>query len=99
MADIISMVKHAASEENPLLTAQERVDRAIKRITEGREFTEEQLKWLNLIKAHLEINLAIDREDFDEIPAFTRKGGWKVANKVFDNLEELLKEINEAVAA
>ena len=99
MADIISMVKHAANEENPLLTAQERVDRAIKRITEGMEFTEEQLKWLNLIKAHLEVNLAIDQEDFDNIPAFSRKGGWKAASKVFDNLEELLKKINEAVAA
>ena len=36
LVDIISMVKHAALEEEPLLTAAERVDRAIARITTGR---------------------------------------------------------------
>src|SRR5205807_10240670 len=46
LVDIISMVKHAAKEEEPLLTAAERVDRAFAKITTGREFTEEQKKWL-----------------------------------------------------
>jgi len=100
LADIISLIKHAASEENPLLTAEERVENAFRRITAGKTFTKEQWEWLELIKAHIIQNLAVDREDFDKMPVFTRKGGWKVANKVFDyKLESLLKEINAEVAA
>ena len=36
LVDIISMVKHAASEESPLLTAQERVERAIAHTARGK---------------------------------------------------------------
>jgi len=100
LADILSLIKHAANEENPLLTAEERVEIAFKRITEGKRFTEEQWEWLKLIKSHIVQNLAVDRQDFDEMPVFTRRGGWKVANRVFDyQLESLLNEINAEVAA
>jgi len=99
LIDIISMVKHAVREQEPLLTAGERVKRAMSRVTEGRSFTDEQLKWLDRIRDHLTENLSIERDDFDTIPIFTRSGGWNKANKVFENqLEELLKEFNEAVA-
>ncbi len=47
------MVKHAAKEEEPLLTAAERVERAFAKITAGQQFTEEQQKWLDRIRAHL----------------------------------------------
>jgi type I restriction enzyme R subunit len=98
LADIISMIKHAAKEEEPILSAQERVDRAVSKITEGTDFTEQQLKWLERIRGHLIENLTIGKEDF-ELPIFDREGGWNVANKAFDNnLETLLKEFNEAVA-
>src|SRR5262249_10922307 len=65
LVDIISMVKHAAKEEEPLLTAAERVERAFAKITTGRQFTEEQKKWLGRIRAHLVVSLSIDREDFE----------------------------------
>lgn len=99
LADIISMIKHAAHEEEPLLTAEERVSRALEQLTHGTMFTDDQLKWLGRIRAHLIANLTIAREDFDTLPIFQREGGWTVANKVFDdNLETLLQEFNEAVA-
>jgi type I restriction enzyme R subunit len=99
LIDIISMVKHAVRDQEPLLTAAERVRRAMEKVTEGRSFTDEQRKWLDRIRDHLAENLSIDRDDFDTIPIFTRSGGWNKANRVFENrLEELLKEFNEAVA-
>jgi len=99
LVDIISMVKHAAREQEPLLTAEERVKRAMIKVTEGRSFSDEQRRWLDRIRDHLTENLSIERDDFDTIPIFTRSGGWSRANKVFENqLEELLKEFNEAVA-
>jgi type I restriction enzyme R subunit len=100
LVDIISMVKHAAEEEQPLLTAEERVDRALGRITEGVTFTPEQQAWLERIRAALVENLSIDEEDFDALPVLQREGGWGRANRAFNNkLRELLPRINEAIAA
>lgn len=99
LADIISLIKHAIREE-PLLTAEERVERAFAKITWGKRFTEEQRRWLELIKAHLVENLAVDERDLDQIPAFSRRGGRRAAEKVFGHkLGELLREINREVAA
>jgi type I restriction enzyme R subunit len=100
LVDIISMVKHAAREEEPLLTAAERVERALAKITAGRKFTAEQQKWLNRIREHLVVNLSISRSDFESISVLFDPGGWKPADRAFDGrLEELLHEINEALAA
>jgi type I restriction enzyme R subunit len=99
LVDIISMIKHAAHEDEPLFTAEERVSRAFEQLTYGKMFTDDQLKWLGLIRSHLIINLTIAHEDFDILPIFQREGGWMVANKVFENeLESLLQGFNEAVA-
>ena len=93
LADIISMVRHAALNE-PLLDAPERVDKALQRFREGKNFTPEQEKWLELIRAHLIENLVVDEADFRLIP-FSRHGGWNKANKVFDGkLRDVLEEIN-----
>ena len=100
LADIISMVKHAAEEEEPLLTSTERVDRAFRKIMGGRSFTAEQQRWLDRIRVHLVENLSIDRQDFDNVPVLSREGGWRAADRSFGGrLEELLSEVNEAIAA
>jgi type I restriction enzyme, R subunit len=100
LVDIISMVKHAAKEEEPLLTAAERVERAFAKIGAGRQFTEEQKKWLDRIRAHLAVGLSIDRADFENVPVLLDAGGWNAAAKVFEGrLNDLLDRLNEAVAA
>jgi type I restriction enzyme R subunit len=100
LVDIISMVKHAVREQEPLLTAAERVDRALATITTGRKFKADQKCWLGRIRHHLITNLTIDREDFDILPIFTRDGGWAVADRVFDGkLNNLISELNSAIAA
>ena len=100
LVDIISMVKHAARVEEGLYTAEERVQRAMMRITGRQKFTEEQMQWLERIRSHLVQNLSIGQEDFDDIPVFSHYGGWRGANKAFaGRLPELLKKANEAIAA
>ncbi len=100
LADIISMVKHAADEENPLLTAPERVERAFTQIAKGQIFTEEQQKWLERIRTHLQENLSIEQADFEYQPTFADNGGWSKASVVFQgHLPILIKEINRAIAA
>ena len=100
LADIISMVKHSANETQPLLTAEERVDRAMVRVTAGRIFTDEQQQWLDLIREHMIVNLAIELPHFDMAPIFERKGGLNKARTLFDaDLERLIADLNYEVAA
>jgi type I restriction enzyme R subunit len=100
LVDIISMVKHAAREDEPLYTAEQRVQRAFMKITGGRTFTPEQHQWLNRIRVHLIENLSIDRDDFETMPVFTHAGGWGRANKVFEGqLPDMIQTFNEAIAA
>ena len=100
LVDIISMVKHAADEQRPLLTAEERVKLAFAQVTAGKTFTSEQRQWLSLIEAHLIENLTIDLGDFDLLPVFARKGGLSQATRVFaGQLQDLIVQFNEAVAA
>lgn len=72
LADIISMVKHAANEASPLLTAEERAAAAFERVTNGKHFTNEQLQWLERIRSHLIQNLAVEQQDLDTFPIFER---------------------------
>jgi type I restriction enzyme R subunit len=96
LADIISIIRHAAKGD-PLLSADERVDRAIARVKEGRKFSPEQVQWLQYIRDHLVRNLVIDQPDFKYIP-FSRHGGWEKANLVFEGkLTPLLETINVAM--
>ena len=100
LVDLISMVKHAARATEPLLTAEERVDRALAGLTAAMTITAEQQPWLDGIRAHLVENLSIDRDDFDDMPIFNRLGGWKPANDAWKGqLAPLLAQINEAIAA
>lgn len=100
LADIISMLKHAANNQSQLLTANERVERAMHKVTNGKEFNVEQKKWLSLIQQHLLESLTIDENDFEFMPIFGRVGGRGKARKVFGaQLQSLIREINTAIAA
>jgi len=101
LADIISMVKHAAKEAEPILTAEERVNAAFEKITADRHFDYEQNKWLNFIREHLIQNLTIGEDDFNYSPVFERNGGLRKAQRIFgkEELKTLINEINFAMAA
>ena len=99
LADVISMVKHAAQAQQPILTAEERVTRAVSRLVESHKFTADQKQWLSLIQEHLVKNLSIDEEDFDLTPLLEMRGGKAKARKVFGDLSPLINQFNEAVAA
>jgi type I restriction enzyme R subunit len=100
LADIISIVKHALNNDVPIMTAQERVENVMKKIIEKHSLNEDQINWLSYIREHLIKNLAISQEDFEIMPIFERQGGLTKARQIFgDDLERLIREINEALAA
>lgn len=100
LVDIISMVKHAADEQAPLLTASERVERVFASLRARHTFTGAQSDWLDRIREHLRENLSIDRQDFEDLPVLERHGGWAAAAEAFGaDLPALLRTLNEAMAA
>ena len=99
LIDIISMVKRAALDTAPLLTAAERVEAAMRQVIDGRDLTAEQTTWLDRIQLHLVENLSIEREDFALVPVLSDFGGWGPANRTFDGqLAELLGSMNQELA-
>jgi type I restriction enzyme R subunit len=100
LADLISMIKRAALDTSPLLTAEERVDAAIERATAKAELTDDQRRWLSYIRQHLVLNLSIERDDFDLQPVLSDRGGWVPANRAFEGqLAELLADLNRELVA
>ena len=98
--DIISMIKHAAIETEPLLSPEERVNKAIQKVTEGKNLNDEQQKWIEYIKEHLKQNMTLDEEDFSNVPALSDRGGLNKFKKVFaDDYSKMINEINFAIAA
>ena len=99
LADVISIVKHASAQQSPLLTAEERVNGAIDKFLSAHNLTTEQTQWLSLVREHLVRNLSMDEEDFDLTPLLEMRGGKAKAKRVFGELQTLVVELNEAIAA
>jgi type I restriction enzyme R subunit len=100
LVDIISMVKAAADESSPLLTAVERVDAAIAKSLDGRPLTQAQCRWMDRIRQHLVANLSIEQDDFTYIPILSDPGGWGRANRDFNgDLISMINTLNRELVA
>jgi type I restriction enzyme R subunit len=100
LADLISMIKHAADQQAPLLTAQERVAAALEEMRAFHSFTPEQEKWLGMIGEHLKENLSISEEDLELQPVFAQRGGLAKARKLFGSeLPPLIDRLNYTLVA
>ena len=104
LTDVISLVRYALGEITVLEPYTDRVDERFiawldKQEKAGREFTAEQLAWLDDIKNHIATSLSIEIDDFDYAP-FQGKGGRMRVHQVFgDELESVLSELSEVLAA
>ncbi len=104
LTNIISLVRFAVGSSNVLEPFSEIVDRRFEYWLSlqnelGREFTSEQMLWLNMIKEHIATSLAIEVDDF-ELPPFAQKGGAVKADTVFEQqLDKILEELNRELVA
>lgn len=104
LTNMVSLIRHAIGERDTLEPFE---DIETQRFTQwmdqqkklGREFTSEQIDWLNMIKDHITTSLSIEMEDF-QYPPFHEKGGAMRVYKLFgQELDKILKELNEVLAA
>jgi len=110
LTDIVSLVRFALHQEGELRPFRDEVnERFDKWLAEQetvgahgmrpRQFTPEQRQSLGLIRDHIASSLAIEAEDFEYVP-FAQHGGLGKAYQVFGKeLEPLLDDLNDALAA
>ena len=104
LVDLVAIVKHAISPEVTIEPVADQVEARYQAWLEekarrGQEFTAEQRRWLDAIKDHIASSLAIEREDFQDVP-FNQWGGLGGAWQAFgEDLDGMLAELNERLAA
>jgi type I restriction enzyme, R subunit len=95
-ASIIGYIRQAAIGD-PLVPYEERVQRAVQSILQGRQWTEVQRNWINRIGKQLKAEIIVDRDAFDAEP-FAAQGGWQRIDRVFNGeLEQVVRDINEQI--
>ena len=93
LADLVSLVRHAAMSED-LIPYPERVGNRYRQWLVGRDFNPQQHWWLDEIARHIGINVSINQEDLNYY-GFQARGGQVAAVKLFGaRLPTLLEELN-----
>jgi len=104
LTDVVSLVRFALDQDNELVPHEERVQARYQtwlalQANGGRAFTDEQRRWLDMMKDHIATSIEIGVDDFDLTP-FADQGGLARASKVFgSDLKLVVRELNEVLAA
>ena len=104
LVDLVAIVKHVIQPKEALVPVAEQVEVRYRawlkeKARGGQDFTAEQRRWLDAIKNHIASSLAIEREDFEDVP-FNQWGGLGGAWRAFgEDLDGVLAEMNERLAA
>ena len=104
LVDLVSLVRFALHKDDELVpygeTVHERFDRWLaEQRLRGRQFTDEQTRWLAMIRDHVATSLEMQIDDFALTP-FAEEGGLGRAAQVFGpDLRTIVQELNEALAA
>jgi len=102
LTDIISLIRYALGKSEVLAPFYEGVEERFndwlaEQERRGREFTTEQIEWLEMIRDHIAQSLSIEMDDFENVP-FQHKGGIYRAHQIFgDDFQQVLQVLNEAL--
>lgn len=102
MTDLVELIRFALEQDDELQPHKAvidlRFDIWLAEQQSKREFSQDQLRWLTMVKEHIATSMTIEKDDFDLEP-FAQEGGLLAATGIFDgDLDGLLAELNEALA-
>lgn len=102
---LVSLIRRVTGIDDTLTDFEQTVNRNFKKWVfekqagASRKFNNEQMEWLRMIKNHIVISIHIDKTDLDYAP-FDGKGGIGKMHQLFGgDVDEIMEEINEALAA
>lgn len=104
LTDLVSLVRFAMGEAEVLepfvQTENERFAQWLAaQQASGKAFTDQQTEWLRLVRDHIAASLDIGPEDFDYAPFHERGGKLKAIQLFGKDLNMILKELTEVLAA
>lgn len=93
-ADIITLVRRYAI-GSPLVSHEERIHNAVKKLCKAHDFTAGETKWIERIEKYLINESVLNVQTFDEYLAWRNQGGFNKVNKIFNNqLNSIIRELN-----
>jgi type I restriction enzyme R subunit len=104
LTDIVSLVRFATHQDEELVPFGDQVRERFEgwvaqQQNQGRSFTPDQRRWLEMMRDHITTSLEMRVEDLDYAP-FAEEGGRGKAAQVFgDDLQGVLAELNGVLAA
>jgi type I restriction enzyme R subunit len=104
LTDLVSLVRFAMHQENELVPFPDKVEVNFKawlarQEASGKKFSDEQRQWLVMIRDHIAANLGVETDDFDYAP-FSQQGGLGKVHQLFgEDLNLIIEQLNETLAA
>lgn len=104
LTDLVSLVRYAIHQDNELVPFPERVNANFNawlagQQSAGKQFNADQRRWLEMIRDHIAANLGIAPDDFEYAP-FAQQGGLGKVYQLFgEELNTMIEELNETLAA
>jgi type I restriction enzyme R subunit len=104
LTNIISLMRFALEKSDVLEPFSDMVDRRFndwlaQQEGLGKRFSPEQMEWLTMIKEHIATSLSIGIDDFEMAPFNQRGGAVKIYQLFGQQLNGILEELNERLAA
>jgi type I restriction enzyme R subunit len=102
---LVSLLRRVSGVDSVLMDYSNKVDLNFrdwilkKNAGKHNRFTEEQMHWLRMIKDHIATSIHIDTEDLDYTPFDAAGGKGKMWQLFGEQMENIINELNEALAA
>lgn len=101
---LVSLIRKVTGIDEVLTSYDKSVDRnfqewVFKKQAGATKFNEEQMQWLRMIKDHIATSIHIDIDDLDYTPFDSKGGKGKMFQLFGDKMNEIINELNEALAA
>lgn len=101
---LVSLIRKVSGIDKALTSYDKTVDKnfqdwVFKKQAGATKFNEEQMQWLRMIKDHIATSIHIDADDLDYTPFDAEGGKGKMFQLFGDSMNEIINELNEALAA
>ncbi|RTL48801.1 MAG: DEAD/DEAH box helicase [Sphingobacteriales bacterium] len=102
---LVSLLRRISGIDSTLIDYSNKVDLNFrdwilkKNAGQHNRFTEEQMQWLRMIKDHIATSIHLDADDLDYTPFDAKGGKGKMWQLFGEQMDEIIIELNEALAA
>lgn len=102
---LVSLLRRISGVDSTLINYSNKVDLNFrdwilkKNAGQHNRFAEEQMQWLRMIKDHIATSIHLDADDLDYTPFDAEGGKGKMWQLFGEQMDEIINELNEALAA